>query len=248
MEPQHQQPEQRRSKRLVLHYLRLAYREHRLMEGLLRIGTDVLHQSLLRRLAVVLPAPSRFRQGHHWAELVRHGLLDGAVVSSFSLEQKQASGQGPAWDGLAVLPLGQLELQLVATSPDAKRVLVPQEQVMPRLHHAILSQGFSVEKQPVACQEPAAWLKRANDRQLAIPVSTSLVGSRWLARHNLLLLPEQPALVEQLWLLLPQGIEKTRLGQQCLKQLRSQVCNKRSMRDLHEIARCQLRRRVASIT
>lgn len=33
-----------------LQHLRLAYREHRLMAGVLRIGSDVLHQSLLSNL------------------------------------------------------------------------------------------------------------------------------------------------------------------------------------------------------
>jgi hypothetical protein len=33
-----------------LHHLHLAYGEHRWMEGLLRIGTDVLHQRQLRGL------------------------------------------------------------------------------------------------------------------------------------------------------------------------------------------------------
>ena len=56
-----------------LELLRLAYRAHRLMEGLLRIGTDVLHQSLLMGMAGVQLVPPRFRGGEHWAELVRHG-------------------------------------------------------------------------------------------------------------------------------------------------------------------------------
>jgi hypothetical protein len=47
-----------------LQYLRLAYREHRLMEGLLRIGTDPLHQGLLDGMAIVqqVPAVSRHRK------------------------------------------------------------------------------------------------------------------------------------------------------------------------------------------
>lgn len=218
-----------------LHHLRLAYRDHRLMKGLLRIGTDVLHQSLLQGMAGVQQVLSRFRPGHHWAELVRHGLLDGAVVSSFSLEPKQSSGQGPDWDGLMALPLGQLELQLVATSPDTRRVLVPQERAMPRLHQAVVWHGFAVEQQPVACQEPAAWIKRARDRQLAIPFCRNLVSCNWLETHNLMPLQEQPALGEQLWLLLPQGMGNSPTARQCLRHLRSRVSKAETMRELHEI-------------
>jgi hypothetical protein len=76
-----------------LQHLRLAYREHRLMEGLLRIGTDVLHQRLLQGMAGIQRVPPRFRSGEHWAELVRHGLLDAAIVSSFCLEKLLLSGQ-----------------------------------------------------------------------------------------------------------------------------------------------------------
>jgi hypothetical protein len=218
-----------------LHYLRLASREHRLMEGLLRIGTDVLHQCLLRGMAGIQQVPSRFRQDQHWAELVRHGLLDGAVVSSMSFDSKRTSAQGPAWDGLTALPLGQLGLQLVATRQDTRRVLVPQERVMPMLHQAVVWHGFSVEKQPVACQEPAAWLKRAKDRQLAIPICSGLLGPDWLESHNLMPLPDQPALIEQLWLLLPRGMDKSQTARQCLRQLRSRVTKAEMMRDLHEI-------------
>ena len=100
-----------------LFHLRLAYRELRLMEGLLRIGTDVLHQSLLLGMAGVQRVPPRCRSGEHWAELVRHGLLDGAIVGTFSLEKLLGADQAPQWDGLTDLSLGQLELQLVASAP-----------------------------------------------------------------------------------------------------------------------------------
>ena len=43
LEPRHGSPVCRHGHNACLHHLRLAYREHRLMEGLLRIGTDVLH-------------------------------------------------------------------------------------------------------------------------------------------------------------------------------------------------------------
>jgi hypothetical protein len=217
-----------------LQHLRLAYREHRLMEGLLRIGTDVLHQSLLGNLAGVQLVPPRFRSGEHWAELVRHGLLDAAIVSSFCLEKLLLSGQAPQWDGLAALPLGQLSLQLVATTPATRRVLLPRKGATPQLRQAVEWHGFAVEQQPAACQDPAAWIKRARDRKLAMPICADLLGTAWIAVHGLMPLADQPPLIEQVWLLLPQGAVNTKAALQCLRLLRVQIAKTQTMQDLHE--------------
>lgn len=219
-----------------LHHLRLAYREHRLMEGLLRLGSDGLHEPLLERLAGVQRVPPRFRGTRQWADLVRHGLLDGAILSDVSLDQPLPTGQAPPWEGLQVLPLGQLRLQLVASTPDTRKVLVPRKGATPLLHLTLAGYGYGVEHQPLACQDPAAWIKRARDRQLALPLYTDLLGSRWLAQHNLVPLAEQPVLIEQLWLLLPQGIETTRAGRQGLRRLRAQIrqAQAQAMQNLHQ--------------
>lgn len=217
-----------------LHHLRLAYREHRLMEGLLRIGTDVLHQSLLGNLAGMQLVPPRFRSGEHWAELVRHGLLDGAIVSSFCLEKRLLSGQAPQWEGLAARPLGQLGLQLVATTPTTRRVLLPRKGATPLLRQAVEWQGFAVEQQPAACQEPAAWIKRARDRTLAMPICADLLGTAWIAAHGLMPLANQPPLIEQLWLLLPHEVVNTRAARQCLRLLQVQIAKAQTMHLPHE--------------
>ena len=218
---------------LCLHHLRLAYREHRLMEGLLRIGTDVLHQSLLGNLAGMQLVPPRFRSGEHWAELVRHGLLDAAIVSSFCLEKLLLSGQAPQWDGLTALPVGQLGLQLVATTPATRRVLLPRKGATPLLRQAVEWHGFAVEQQPAACQEPAAWIKRARDRKLAMPICADLLGTAWITAHGLVPLADQPPLIEQLWLLLPQGAVNTKAARQCLRLLRVQIAKAQTMQDPH---------------
>lgn len=235
LEPRHGSPVCRHGHNACLHHLRLAYREHRLMEGLLRIGTDVLHQSLLDNLTGTQLVPPRFRSGEHWAELVRHGLLDAAIVSSFCLETVLLSGQAPQWDGLTALPLGQLGLQLVATTPATRRVLLPRKGATPLLRQAVEWHGFAVEQQPQACQEPEAWLKRARDRRLAIPVCSELLGRRWLKTNRLELLDEQPALNEQLWLLLPQAALSSKAAQLCLRRLRLQVAKLKTMQDSHGI-------------
>ena len=216
-----------------LQHLRLAYRAHRLMEGVLRLGSDALHHSLISRLSNVQQVPPRFRSAEQWAQLIRHGLLDGALLSSLGLEQRLLSGQAPRWDGLAAKTLGTVALQLVATSPTAKRVLLPNKAATPSLHQTLDWHGLKIETQPSACQEPAAWLKRARDRGAALPICPALVGEPWLAAHGLVALQEQPPLVEQLWLLLPEGTANNNAARQLLRQLRSQISAIQTMQDLH---------------
>lgn len=216
-----------------LGHLRLAYRAHRLMEGVLRLGSDALHHSLISRLTNVQQVPPRFRSAEQWAQLIRHGLLDGALLSSLGLEQRLLSGQAPRWDGLAAKPLGTLALQLVATSPTAKRVLLPNKATTPLLHQTLDWHGLKIETQPSACQEPAAWLKRARDRGAALPICPALVGEAWLVANALVALEEQPTLVEQLWLLLPEGAANNNAARQLLRQLRSQISAIQTMQNPH---------------
>jgi hypothetical protein len=216
-----------------LGHLRLAYRAHRLMEGVLRLGSDALHHSLISRLINVQQVPPRFRSAEQWAQLIRHGLLDGALLSSLGLGQRLLSGQAPRWDGLAAKALGTVALQLVATSPTAKRVLLPNKATTPLLHQTLDWHGLKIETQPSACQEPAAWLKRARDWGAALPICPALVGELWLATHGLVALQEQPPLVEQLWLLVPEGTANNNAARQLLRQLRSQISAMQTMQDPH---------------
>ena len=178
--------------------------------------------------------PPRFRSAEHWAELVSHGLLDGAIVSSFCLEQQLQSGQSPKWNGLTAMPLGQLALQLVATTTEAKKVLLPRRGALPLLHQALEWHGLGVEQQPEACQEPAAWLKRARDRKLAMPICADLLGTGWLETNGLVPLAVQPPLIEQLWLLLPRRSAHSKAARLCLRLLRVRIKRAQVMQDLHE--------------
>lgn len=218
-----------------LRHLRLAYREHRLMAEQLRIGSDVLHHALLLAMAGVQEVPPRFRSAEHWVALVQHGLLDGAILSSFSLAKPLDPDQEPAWAGIAAVPLGSLGLQLVAQAGHRRSVLLPRQAAMPLLHQALEGHGYDLEQQTAACQEPEAWLKRARDRRLALPVCAELLGRRWLQTHRLELLDEQPALNEQLWLLLPQAALSSKAARLCLRRLRLQVAKLKTMQDSHGI-------------
>lgn len=204
-------------------HLRLASREHRLMAGLLRIGTDVLHQRLLRSMETVQRVPPGFRTAEHWAELVRHGLLDGALLSSFGLEHQPQTGPAPAWEGLVARPVGQAGLQLVASGPDPRRVLLPPKATAPRLHQAMVQRGYGVEPLPAACEGWNAWIQRARERRLALPICPDLLRSGWLERHGLQPLVDQPVLIEQLWLLLPEGAANGSAAHDAIRALRRQL-------------------------
>jgi hypothetical protein len=205
-----------------LEHLRLASREHRLMEGLLRIGTDLLHQSLLDRMVGVQQVPPVIRQAEHWAELVRLGLLDGALISSFSLDRPPLQGESPLWQGLKTLPLGQLDLQLMATTEECRGVLLPRRATAGVLHQILEAQGHALESPPAACQEVEAWILRARDRGLALPLCPALLEPDWMVSQGLRALAEQPVLVEQLWLLLPAqvAVVNSTAVRRCLRRLR----------------------------
>jgi hypothetical protein len=121
----------------------------------------------------------------------------------------------------------------VATTPAASRVLLPNQTTAPLLHEWTSTQGPGIEKQPAACQEAAAWLKRARDRELALPICLELVGSSWLDQHGFAPLPEQSPLIEQLWLLLPKGSGNNNASRQVLRQLQAQIRATETMQNPH---------------
>ncbi len=77
----------------------------------------------------------RFHGSADWAALVRQGVIDGAMVSSLGHSQPLPAGRLPGWEGVRVVPLGALELQLdchhnLAGEWD-ETVLLPSAEVMP---------------------------------------------------------------------------------------------------------------------
>jgi hypothetical protein len=130
-------------------HCQFGYRDHRLEGGVARIGTDPRHHPLLAGLEWLLPAPARFRPIETWFELVRQGVLDGAVI--YGLELRAA----PAFDSsdLQLVALGDLPL-----APGLPPVLVlPQSAasasvlVHTRDHLQSLAQ---LAKAPQACDCP----------------------------------------------------------------------------------------------
>ena len=94
--------------------LRLGCRAHRLAAGVTRIGSDLRHHPLLAGCPWLLPTPQRFRAAANWLELVRQGVLDGALISGLELEE----AEGLNHQELELLPLGELPLAL-AFCPEA---------------------------------------------------------------------------------------------------------------------------------
>ncbi len=79
----------------------------------------------------------------------------------------------------------------------------------------------------------ADWIKRARDRKLAMPKCGDLLEGGWIEAHGLVPLAEEPPLIEQLRLLLPQGAAKTKTTRQRLRLLRVQIRTTKTMQDLH---------------
>ena len=213
-----------------LRLLRLAYRAHRLMGGQLRIATDPLHQALLTGLLSVQAVPPRIRPSQEWAQLLSQALIDGAIVSSWCHPRVLAGERLPNWSGLITVPLGTLPLQLVSHTPATaeattpRKVLLPRRNVTPLLHEALAWHGFHVEQQPISSQDVPSWLKRMHDRQLAMPLCLGLVDPDWIESQSLVSHPEQPHLMEQLWLLLPDGlVGSSREARHLIRTLRQGV-------------------------
>ncbi|MCS5691782.1 hypothetical protein NZK33_07255 [Cyanobium sp. FGCU-6] len=210
-----------------LQLLRLSYRAHRMMDGQLRIATDPLHQPLLAGMLSVQSVPPKFRHSGEWAQLLSQALIDGAIVSSWCHHRRVSAPRPPTWTGVMTVPLGALPLQLfIPTTSSAedllpRKVLLPRRPAMPLLHEALAWHGFQLEEQPLSCHDLPAWLKRMRDRQLALPLCPGMLEPGWIETQGLMLHPEQAPLLEQLWLLVPEGrVRSSREARHLIRTLR----------------------------
>jgi DNA-binding transcriptional LysR family regulator len=193
----------------AMRLLRLGCRAHRLGAGVARIGTDLLHWHLLEGCDWLLPVPVQFRPACEWAELVRQGVLDGAVVSGLELNVN------PDLDvtGLRLLELGSLHLALAVgpqQQPAARfgevtsltDVLVAHRGLAPGLHRALLDRGLRLRTVGNSCCVPEQWLARVQTGSMAMPIDPAACAAGQWAE----LLTSVPLAVElrsPLWLLLP---------------------------------------------
>jgi hypothetical protein len=181
--------------------LRLGCRAHRLAAGVARIGSDLLHHPLLAGCSWLLPTPQRFRAAANWLELVRHGVLDGALLSGLELEE----APGVNRQELELLPLGELPLALgfcpqapilVGAVPE---VLVPDRGVAPGLRRLLRELGLTLRSGGNSLQTPDDWINRIQGSALALVVADREADTwAFLRRGPLVSRPQIPS-----WLALP---------------------------------------------
>jgi hypothetical protein len=205
----------------VMQQLRLVCRAHRLSAGVARFGSDVLLQPLLAGCGWLLPAPPRFRTVESWLELVRQGVLDGALVSGLELQGNERLNTNE----LELLPLGALPLGLAVAggmppvrSTPLPPVLVPNRGLAQGLQRALAERGLRLKTVGNICQTPAQWLQRLESSPLAMPLAELEPADWW---EPLLLLPLPFPLHLPLWLVLPAGWRRQAVLVHTVEQLRS---------------------------
>jgi len=190
----------------TMRLLRLGCRAHRLAAGVARLGSDLLHQHLLADCPWLLPTPQRFRAAANWLELVRQGVLDGALISGLELE----AAEGANRQELELLPLAELPLAL-GFCPEApgpvggvpagpmSEVLVPDRVVAPGLRRLLGELGLSLRSGGNSLQTPDDWIGRIRGSSVALVVADQEAGA-WatLRRWPLPSCPHIPV-----WLALP---------------------------------------------
>ena len=162
----------------AMRLLRLGCRAHRLASGVARLGSDLLHHPLLAGCPWLLPTPQRFRAAANWLELVRQGVLDGALISGLELEE----AEGLNHQELELLPLGELPLALafcpkapvlVGAAPGGRvaEVLVPDRGVAPGLRRLMRELGLPLRSGGNSLQTPDDWISRIQGSTLALVVA-----------------------------------------------------------------------------
>lgn len=202
--------------------LRLACRVHRLAAGVARLGCDMLHHPLLGVCPWLLPTPQRFRSAATWLELVRQGVLDGALLSGLELEV----AEGVNLHGLALLPLGGLPLAL-AVCPGAPLpeglsgetprppVLVPDRGVAPGLRQVLQDLGLTLRGGGNSLRSPSDWIRRIQASSLALVVADR-EGDSWATLRRI---PLASAPVSPVWLALPADWREHPVLRQTARQL-----------------------------
>ena len=221
----------------AMRLLRLGCRAHRLAAGVARIGSDLLHHPLLAGCPWLLPTPQRFRAAANWLELVRQGVLDGALISGLELDEAEGLNR----QELELLRLGELPLAL-AFCPDAPvlvgaapgrpapggrvaEVLVPDRGVAPGLRRLLRELGLPLRSGGNSLQTPDDWISRIQGSALALVVAdreadTWACLQRWplglgsLGHGSLASRPHSPV-----WLALPADWQEHRVLRHTAQEL-----------------------------
>ncbi|KAF0655146.1 hypothetical protein L107_00025 [Cyanobium sp. Copco_Reservoir_LC18] len=181
--------------------LRPGCRAHRLAAGVARIGSDLLNHPLLAGCPWLLPTPQRFRAAANSLELVRQGVLDGALLSGLELEEPEGVNR----QELELVLLGELPLALwlCPEAPDlvgaVPEVLVPDRGVAPGLRRLLRELGPTLRSGGNSLQTPDDWIRWIHGSTLALVVADR-VANNWasLRRGPLASRPHS-----SVWLALP---------------------------------------------
>ncbi len=216
----------------AMRLLRLGCRAHRLAAGVARIGSDLLHHTLLAGCPWLLPTPQRFRAAANWLELVRQGVLDGALISGLELEE----AEGLNHQELELLPLGELPLAmafcpkapvLVGAVPGrpapggrVAEVLVPDRGVAPGLRRLLRELGLPLRSGGNSLQTPEDWVGRIQGSPLALVVADREADT-WasLQRWPLSLGPQVSRPHSPVWLALPADWQEHRILRHTAREL-----------------------------
>jgi hypothetical protein len=220
----------------TMHLLRLSCRCHRLEAGVARLGTDLVHHGLLEGLPWLLPSPLRFRPLQDWLDLVRQGVLDGALVSQLEFEHDATpSVSDVELHRLGAMPLALATAPSADVEPDRNRdveaevdsnrasieVLVPTETIAAGLRNLLSGQGWSLRSVGPGCSTPEHWRAQLRRWGGAIPVGAVTLErtSRWTGDLERLRLAE--GTVSPVWLALPRGSEAEPVLRHTLERLRA---------------------------
>jgi len=204
--------------------LRHSCRCHRLESGVARVGSDPIHADLLEGVPWLLPTPLRFRAVDQWLQLVREGVLDGALLSGLELERMKP----PDLSDLELHRVGPLPLALAMANEPApppstpELVLLPDVGVAPGLWRWLSERGWELRSAGTSCRAPGQWLGKLRGRNVAMLIGVAVAAD---ARRisALRLIPLQPPAESLVWLALPVGNSGEPLLHHTLERLRGQL-------------------------
>jgi hypothetical protein len=199
-----------------IRHLRLAARAHRIAAGQIVLAADPWHRPLLEGVPGLLLPPPRFLPGADWSQLLREGVVDGALVPALELE----SGTWPG-PGVRRVELGELPLALLAPLGAGDRmVLAPSREQAPGIVRLLEANGLTLQAVPRHVQDWSGWLALLEPGGPRLPVpaplATAVLSSLPVALEPL---PCKVNLRERLWLLLAEELVDRELEERILSGL-----------------------------
>jgi hypothetical protein len=191
-----------------IRHLRLAARAHRIAAGQVVLGTDPWHRPLLEGVGGLLLPPPCFRPAGDWTQLLREGVVDGALVPALDFEHGNRPGPG-----VRLVDLGELPLALVAPLGGKQRTaLAPSPEQAPGMVRLLEAHGLTLQAAPRQVQDWGGWLALLEPGGAGLPVPGPLAAAVPASTPvPLEPLPGEAVLREKLWLLLAEDLVDLKL-------------------------------------